>query len=358
MKPSTIFYNIGQGFKGVFRNSVMTTASILVLVACMILVGTFYLVIDTIDRNFNAIDNLNVIEIMLDKDYTEEEILLIGKELAVICNESSIIEWSTDVDFESENWRDNFVIPKDENFKFISSDEHLQIMLDTYQEDWIKEIFEDMSHHHEGESNEITGSVEDNPLRASYRITFVNLSDFDEVNRVKNRIDEIALTDENNNKTDAIATEDIKDNIELYGNVMSIKNTLYIVGLWLMAIFLIISLFVIMNTIKLGLSARENEIKFMRLCGATKHFIRMPFIVEGIIIGVFSAAASFGLEYLIYEKVLKDIISSATGTDGAVGIISAEFTEYMPILGIAFLAIGLFAGIIASGISMKKFLKA
>ena len=96
MKPSMIFYNIGQGFKGVFRNRVMTTASVLVLIACMILVGTFYLVIDTIDRNFKAIDNLNVIEIMLDKDYDEEDIIYIGKELAQICDQSPIIDWSAD----------------------------------------------------------------------------------------------------------------------------------------------------------------------------------------------------------------------------------------------------------------------
>ncbi len=275
--------------------------------------------------------------------------------MAVICDESPIIEWSADM-WDPESGE----MPDDENFKYLSSDEHLQIMLDTYNEDWIKEIFKNhLSHdHHEGENNGVDGAVRDNPLRASYRMTFVNLSDFDEVNRVKNRIDEISFEDSNGVKTDAILTEDIKDNIELYGNVMSIKNTMYIVGLWLMAIFLLISLFVIMNTIKLGLSARENEIRFMRLCGATKRFIRMPFMVEGIIIGVFSAAASFGIEFYLYEYLLKDIISSATGTSGAVGIESAEFATYAPLLAIAFLAIGLFAGVIASGVSMKKFLKA
>ena len=156
---------------------------------------------------------------------------------------------------------------------------------------------------------------------------------------------------------DAVATSDIKDHIELYGNVMSIKNTLYIVGLWLMAILLIISLFVIMNTIKLGVFARRNEITFMRLCGATKSFIRMPFLVEGIIIGVFSAAISFGIEFYLYDYLLKDIISSATGSGS--GIISAPFwEEYALFVGVGFLVIGLFAGIISSSISLKKYLKA
>lgn len=354
MKLNTFFYNIGQGFKGVFRNRVMTTASILVLMACMVLVGTFYLVIDTINMNFQKIQNLNVIEVMLSKDYDTEQVVYIGEKLAEICDDSNIIDWS------AEMWDKNKdMVPNHENFKYLSADDHLQIMLETYDDEFRAVIEGSISHAgHEGENDGVGDALYDNPLRASYRMTFVNLSDFDEVTRVKNLIDEIAFVDETGVRTDAIATDDIKDNIELYGNVMSIKNTMYIVGLWLMAIFLIISLFVIMNTIKLGLAARENEIRFMRLCGATKHFIRMPFMVEGIIIGVVSAAASFGIEFYLYDYLLKDIISSATGTSGTVGIESAEFITYAPILAITFLAIGLFAGVIASGISMKKFLKA
>lgn len=361
MKLSVFFYNIGQGFKGIFRNSVMTTASILVLIACMILVGTFYLVIDTIDRNFNAIDNLNVIEVMLNKDYDEKEIIEIGEQLATICDESPIIDWS------KENWKEGMRVPKiteddakTQNFYYVSADEHLDIMLKMYDEDWIKAIFEfgDEHSHDEGENEGIVNAIEDNPLRPSYRIRFINLSDFDEVTKVKSQIDGISIPDKSGNMADAVATSDIKDHIELYGNVMSIKNTLYIVGLWLMAILLIISLFVITNTIKLGVFARRNEITFMRLCGATKSFIRMPFIVEGIIIGVFSAAISFGIELYLYEYLLKDIISSATGSGGS-GIISAPFwEEYALFVGVGFLVIGLFAGIISSSISLKKYLKA
>ncbi|MBO5914559.1 MAG: FtsX-like permease family protein [Clostridia bacterium] len=357
MKLSVIFYNIGQGIKGIFRNSVMTTASLLVLIACMILVGTFYLTIDTIDRNFNAIDNLNVIEIMMDKNYGENEIIEIGEKLAEICDEANIVDW------DKSQWAqdDKNPVPKSDNFKYISPDEHYEIFKEMYKgEAWVDALGD--SHdgeHDEGSHLGITSSTHDNPLRGSYRITFINLSDFDAVSRVKNQIDSITLTDANGSEYDAVKTEDIKDHIELYGNVMSIKNTLYIAGLWLMAIFLLISLFVIMNTIKLGVFARRNEIKFMRLCGATKAFIRMPFLVEGIIIGVLSAAISFGIEFYLYEYLLKDIISSATGTSGTSAIISAPFwEEYSLVVAVGFLAIGLFAGIVSSSISLKKYLKA
>lgn len=355
MKPSVFFYNIGQGFKGFFRNGVMTTASIVVLIACMILVGTFYLVIDTIDRNFNAIENLNVIEVMVDKDYSEGEILALGKELADICNDSPVIEWT------SAEWPEDLLIPKEGNFKYLSPDDHYAIFKEMYKgQAWVDAMEDQHDHEHdEGEHAGLTSSMTDNPLRGSFRITFVNLSDIEEVTKVKSLIDEIELTDADGNKTDAVATENIKDYLELYGNVMNIKHTLYIAGLWLMAIFLVISLFVIMNTIKLGVFARRNEIKFMRLCGATKAFIRMPFIVEGIIIGTLAAAISFGIEFYLYEYLLKGIISSATGTTGVTSIASAPFWDaYALLVGLGFLAIGLFAGIISSSLSLKRYLNA
>ena len=170
----------------------------------------------------------------------------------------------------------------------------------------------------------------------------------------------LMATDENGVELpDTIPTDDIKNNVSLYLNVMSIKNVLSVASIWLMAIFLIISLFVIMNTIKLGVSARENEIKFMRLCGATKRFVRMPFMIEGIIIGIFAAILAFGIEFYLYEYLLKGIISSATGTGGIEGIKTASFIyDYGFKLGVGFTVIGLFAGVVASGISMKKFLKA
>ncbi len=363
MRPRTLIYNIGQGFKGVFRNSVMSTASILVLIACMILVGTFYLVLDTIDRNFAKINNLNVVEIMLDKDYDEEQIVEIGKQLSTICNDSSIVDWDSSIwEYSEENpVPKKNKNPKSSNFYYLSADEHLELMREMYKDEkWIQEIFDHAENAgcDEGEHAGIVNSIEDNPLRPSYRVTFVNLSAFDEVTKVKNRIDEITVTNANGEKVDGILTEDIKDNIELYGNVMDVKNALELAGIWLLAIFLLISLFVIMNTIKLGIAARKNEIRFMRLCGATKSFIRMPFFVEGIIIGTFSAAASFGIEFWLYEYLLKDIVVSATGTAAQGGIISAPFMEYAPIVGAGFLVIGLFAGIVASGVSLNKYLDA
>ncbi|MBO4453017.1 MAG: permease-like cell division protein FtsX [Clostridia bacterium] len=333
MKPSTFFYNIGQGFKGVFRNSVMTTASVLVLVACMVLVGTFYIVIDTININIEQINDLNTIEIMLSKTYSDEQKEQIRSALEIIRQSSPIV---------------------DEEVRYISADEHLQKMKEMYPNStWIYNIVPNSEYEEDSDTDVI-----DNPLRDSFQLHFSNLADTDAVKQVRHKIDSITVTDANGNEIDAVPTADIKDYIDLYGNVVSVKNTLYVVGLWLLAILLLLSLFVIMNTIKLGVFARRNEITFMRLCGATKSMIRMPFIVEGVIIGVFSAAVSFGIEFYLCEYLLKDIAGSAMSSASGGELIFPAFTDYMLIIGLGYLAIGLFAGIVSSSVSLKKYLKA
>jgi len=335
MKPSVFFYNLRQGFKNIFRHGVMSTASVLVLVGGMILCGTFYIAIDTIDRNFNNINNLNVIEVRMSKEYTEDQVAAIGEKLREICDDSDIM---TEGD-------------TGEKVRFISADEHLEIMRSQGNSEWIDELLSDTSGGEDGDADNHFV----NPLRSSYRLYFKNLSDFDAVTRVRNRIDSITLTDENGAEFDAVPTEDIMDYIDLYGNVMNVKKTLYIAGIWLLAILLLISLFAIMNTVKLGVFARRNEITFMRLCGATKHFIRMPYIVEGIIIGLFSAGVAFGIEFYIYQYLLRDIVSSTLGSAEAV---MADFSEYSMLLLAGYAAIGLFTGIVSSSLSLKKYLKA
>ena len=356
MRPSTFFYIIGQGVKGVFRNRVMTVASILVLIACMVLVGTLYLVIDTIESNFKDIEDIRVIEVRIDKYYTEDQILQIADQFAEICDSSEVVDWNSGM------WKSDILIPRDENFKFISADEHLKNMFNTEEYKWLTNVFkpEDIQSFNENyDPLGIESVMMDNPLRPSFRITFKSFSDMDAVRSLVARIDAVSISDENGVELpDTIPTDDIKNNVSIYLNVMSIKNVLSVASIWLMAIFLIISLFVIMNTIKLGVAARENEIKFMRLCGATKRFVRMPFMIEGIIIGIFAAIFAFGIEFYLYEYLLKGIISSATGTGGIEGIKTASFIyDYGFKLGIGFTVIGLFAGVVASGISMKKFLK-
>lgn len=308
-------YNLLQGIKGIFRNSVMSTASVLVLLSCMIILGTFYLVIVNIEENFNQIENLNVIEVRMPSTYSDGQIAEIGNELNRICAESPVLEGDA---------------------VFISREEHLALFHQLYgDQEWSSFFTEEL-----------------NPLRPSYRLTFSNFSDITEVVEVVTQIERIQLSD----GTVAVQTSDISSCIDIYRNVTGVKKTLTAVGLWLMGILLLISLFVIMNTIKLGVFARRNEVMFMRYCGATKAFIRTPFLVEGALLGLFSAAVALGLEFLLYRHLLTSVVSSmSTAISGGQISISA-YGNHLPVLACMFCAVGLIAGLVSSSISLKKYL--
>ncbi|MBQ5791994.1 MAG: permease-like cell division protein FtsX [Clostridia bacterium] len=309
-------YNLKQGCKGIFRNSIMSTASVLVLLSCMIIVGTFYLVIVNIEENFNRVDNLNVIEVRIPATYSDAQIEEIGGALKEIYAELPTLEGEP---------------------VFVSKEEHLRRFKELYKDQEWSTFFDETL----------------NPLRPSYELTFSGTAEITEATKIITRIESIKLSDGNF----AVQTTDISSNIKLYENVTGIKQTLLAVGLWLMGILLIISLFVIMNTIKLGVFARRNEVMFMRYCGATKAFIRTPFLVEGVIIGLFSAALSLGVEFLLYRYVLSGVVASVTTAISGGGIQLSPYANHLPVLAVLFCAVGLFAGLISGSISLKKYLK-
>ncbi len=309
-------YNLKQGVKGIFRNSIMSTASVLVLLSCMIIVGTFYLVIVNIEENFRQIDNLNVIEVRMDATYSDEQIAQVGEALKDIYAELDILEGEP---------------------VFVSKEEHLARFKEQYKDQEWSSFFNE----------------EINPLRPSYELTFANTSEISSVASIVTRIESIRFAD----GSFAVQSTDISSCIKLYESVTGVKQTLLMVGLWLMGILLLISLFVIMNTIKLGVFARRNEVMFMRYCGATKWFIRTPFLVEGVLIGLFSAGLALGVEYLLYHFVLSGVVANMTTAISGGGIVLSPYINHMPLLAAIFCAIGLFAGLISGSISLKKYLK-
>ncbi|HBR30956.1 MAG TPA: hypothetical protein DD733_02620, partial [Clostridiales bacterium] len=234
-KIGTFFYHIGQGFIGISRNIVMSSASVLVLVSCMLIVGTFYLVIDNFSVNLKSTDNINMIKITIPDELTDDQVTRVFSDV-----------------LELKEKLDNV-----EKVEFFTKMQNLQIYREKNPKlsDYLVIFNED-----------------DNPLPASIEITFTSFTDpdfeMDEVYQLKNKLEEI----------ENIHNEDIHENIALYDKVTSVTDTLTMVALYMLVILLLVSLFVIMNTIKLGMHSRRHEIMFMRYVGATKSFIRTPFI--------------------------------------------------------------------------------
>ena len=294
-KIRNFFYLIGQGFIGIFRNSIMTTASILVLVCCMLIMGTFGLVVKVIEKNFEQIDNLNVIVAYLEDDLDEASVANLQNQIKAMRNVNDV--------------------------NYVSKEEAFERLKEQMNDD------------------ELLGHYGDevNPLPASFEIIFDKP---DQAQLLKNSIEKLG------------GIAETSDKITIVERISLITGGLMIIAWILMGVLLIVSLFVIMNTIKLGVFARKNEITIMRYVGATGAFITMPFIVEGVLIGIFAAAIATGIQYYLYSYVIGDIIVSY-----GIGTVP-PFTDYLSYVVLAFIAIGLFAGVIASSLSLKKYLKA
>ncbi len=305
---STFFYELWQGVLGIIRNSVMSLGSVLALVSCMIILGTFYSVLDIIEQSFRSVDDLNIVVVNLNPALDETQVATIRHQVESLKDdpEIDVIE-SVEFLTKAENWH-----------RFLEGDDSLSELLKGYFDEY------------------------NNPLPDSLRIKFTSFSDMDKLYSLRYALSSI----------EGIEPEDIKEKFDLYDQVTNVMNAITVTGAWILIILLLVTIFIIINTLKLGMHARRNEIYFMRYCGATKSFIRMPFIIEGIIIGLISAGVAFGLQYYIYDYMLADIFK-----EYSIGTIPA-FSYYIPTFLIAFAAIGLFAGIIGSWVSIKKYLKA
>lgn len=287
------FYLLCQGFIGIFRNSIMTTASILVLVCCMLIVGTFGLVIKAVDASLDEINDLNVIVAYIDKTASGEEIRQMKAQI--------------------ESFGDNVTVTfVDKNEGMEKFKEQLGDVLDIY----------------------LSGE-RINPLPDCFEVSFSSAESAEGLNNSIRKLDKITET---------------RHKIGLVEKFDNAKRGITSVVSLLLAILLIVALFVIMNTIKLGVFARRDEIAVMRYVGATGIFIITPFLVEGVLIGIISAGLSYGAQYLLYANVLTDIIDSY-----GIGPLQ-PFSQSALTIAVLFLGIGFFSGTVGAGISVKKYL--
>ncbi len=295
MKRYRLSYFLGQSFKGLWRNGIMSIASITVLMSCLVVIGSFALLILNINTNLENLGLLNEIVVFIDENKTDEEVAEIGEKLRALENVSEV--------------------------EFIHRDDALAEEQERYSD--YPELFNSLN--------------DDNPLRHSFVITYIDNAKVADLDYEIGRIDGIA---NKNNRLDlAMAIEDVKSGISL-------------VLVWFMVILFAVSIFVIINTIKLAVHARREEISIMRYVGATEWFIMLPFVFEGIIIGIISSVIAFFIQWYTYSYV----VSMMGGSLAFVEIL--PFSEVWPLTALAFLVIGILTGIIGSTISTRKHLNA
>ncbi len=290
MKRYNIFYFIGQALSGLWRNGVMSFVSIAVLMSCLVVIGGFTLLVETINVNLDEFGVLKEIVVFCDTDATEEQIVEIGDKIGKLDNIEKIER-----------------VTKEEGLKFMRE------KYDTY--------------------NDVLD--EDNPLPDRYDITYI---DNDKVSELQYQLEQI----------DGIMK--INNRFDLAANLEKFKSGIMLVFIWFLVILAVVSVFIIINTIKLSVFARRNEISIMRYVGATGWFISLPYIFEGIIIGIFSSITAYFIEWYIYSYIEKMVVEDLQM------IKIMAFSDISGYVLWGFLAVGIITGIIGSSISLGKYL--
>lgn len=250
MQINTLGYSIKQGFKNLQRNLLFSLASIGTIVACLFLFGVFYSVVLNMENEIQAIENSLTISVFFDEGITEEQITQIGGQIQALDNVDEM----------------NFISP--------------DAAWNTY--------IEDVYHGDEEYVHSVFG--EDNPLvnSSSYELT---LKDIDRQQDTVQQLEGIA------------GIRKVNSSDETAGGLTSLERLVGYISVAIILILLFVSLFLISNTITIGISVRKEEIAIMKLIGAKDIFVRAPFLVEGIVIGLIGSVIPLGVLYFMYNAM-------------------------------------------------------
>ena len=293
---SKIWYNIKQAFKQIRRNKGMSFASVFAITAMMLILGLFFVV--TV--------NVNLFTEMIKENYDQVEVFL--EEKATPEQKKEIAEKIQELDNVSE-------------VTYRSKEDALNIM----KKRW-------------GESGYLLDSLGENPLPDSVIVTVESIDSAAEVTEFSQTLEGV---------------EDVKFYQETVEKLTKITNFLQIAAVVIMTFLIVVSVVVVSNTIKLTVFARRKEIEIMKYVGATNWFIRGPFLVEGILIGIFSSLVSAGVTYLIYRQV-EELIGIQFMTILSSPLVPAAYLAGNLVM--IFLAMGVSIGAGGSIISMRRFL--
>lgn len=300
MRPSTIWFILKQGFKNIKRNWMFSLASIITMSACIFLFGIFYSIVNNVNNLAHKLEEEVPITVFFDEGTPEEEIQKIGE---LIGQRPEVAK----LEFESadEAW---------ESFKKI--------------------YFED--------EDAAEGFKDDNPLvnSANYRVYMKNIESQGQL---------VAYIQ------DLEYVREVRQSEEAARTLGSINRLVSYVSVAVIVILLLISVFLISNTVSVGISVRREEIGIMKLIGATDGFVRSPFVLEGIILGIVGAAVPLTVLYFVYSKTVAYVLNRFNMLTGIVDFLPVG-TIYRTLLPVG-IALGIGIGLAGSFLTTRKHLK-
>ena len=287
-------YFIKEGLTGIKMHGLMSFAAVTVIAACLLIIAIFGLVAYNIGVLIDGLASQNEIAVFVDENLSREEAQALQQSLESVPNVESVT-----------------FVPKEEAF---------DIYLEMLGEDAY--IMEDLR--------------EDNPLRDEYRIVMKDVALHDETVEALKEVVGIAA---------ANSEKEISDKL------MQMQRIVNAVSYTLVALLGAVSIFIISNTVRLAMFARREEISIMKMVGATDGFIRIPFIVEGMTLGLMAGLVAFFAQWGVYDYITEKLVESS-------GIFSTvAFSEIWSMLLPIMLASGIVIGILGSVLTIRKFLR-
>lgn len=302
MKPRTVFYLMGQGIVNIFKNRLMSIAAMATITACIFVISIFYIVGTNVDYMLDAIETNMGITVFFNYETEQERIMEVKQLLEVRSDVHEVVYISPE-----EAW---------ENFK---------------------------TAYFEGKEDQLSGFEGDNPLKNSASLVIY----FDDLDSQKKLADYVTALPDVRYIRQAEQVTDI---------MQSFNQLVQYASLALVAVLVIISIFLISNTVRLGISTRQKEIEIMKYIGAKDSFIRGPFIIEGVFIGLIGTAIPLIFIYYVYEGATQEL----TGQFALLSsfLIFKDINEIYSVLVPLSAAIGGIIGILGSRLTIGKFLRA
>lgn len=301
MRPSTFWYNFKQGFKNIRRNWMFSLASVITMAACIFLFSIFFSIVENLNFITRTVEQDVAITVFFDEGTTDEEMQEIGEKIKAR--------------------------PEVAKVNFVSADEAWEEFKDVYLG---------------GSEEAAEGFKDDNPL-ANYANYEVYVKQIEQQSQLVDYISNLEHVRE------------VRQSEEAEETLTSINRLIFYVSLGIIAVLLIISIFLISNTVSVGISVRREEIGIMKLIGASNFFVRFPFLLEGIILGLIGAAIPLGAFYFLYNEAVRMVLTKFNGL--------SDFMQFIPVNDIyrVLLPIGLILGmgigLIGSYITTRKHLK-
>lgn len=295
MKSNSVRYLTKEGFRNIRVNSLMSLASVTVLMSCLVIIGSAFLLFLNISSMLDGVESQNVVMVFVQDAATQQQ---------------------------TEQLRlDIEAVPNIESCEFVSKDEGYRSILESM-----------------GQDAALLDGMDSSFLPDAYKVTMKDLSQFDVT---------VAQLKALNN----IGT--VRENSGLAEKLTEIRTSVTYICMGIIALLFVVAVFIIANTVRITMYSRRLEISIMKAVGATNRFIRWPFLIEGMTLGFISAVVAEVVLYVLYTIASNSLASVLVMFDSDI----VPFSSGAGVIFVAFVVIGLFTGSFGSLVSMGKYLK-